>query len=322
MLKNPLVSIIVPVYNSAKYIQETIDNLLAQTWANKEIICVDDGSTDSSKDIILTYIDNYKEIALLSQSNSGAPAARNHGLKYAKGDYIQFIDADDLMDEDKIEKQLFYSNFTEDGIVTCDWARFDENSNINNIELKYNFCDLKLTEYTPLEWLYLNKMAPVHSWLTPRKIIDKVGPWEEDLFINQDGEYFFRVVGNCSKVIINKNVAVYYRSSINGSISSKSKEHKAVISKLKTLKILEYTVLSIENTTRSRRFLANRYQRFIYNNYPVNKKLLPEVEEKIKELGGSDYKMNWEGLTKKIVSLFGWKMTSRIKNIFDGRVFY
>src|SRR5580698_4662849 len=96
----PLVSIIIPSYNSENHLAETIKSALSQTWVNKEIIIIDDGSTDSSVQIAKGFESNVK---VLVQKNKGASAARNAGLKEAKGDYIQFLDSDDLLSPDKIE---------------------------------------------------------------------------------------------------------------------------------------------------------------------------------------------------------------------------
>ena len=99
-----LVSILIPSYNAEEWIEETIQSALSQTWPRKEIIIVDDGSTDNSLRIAKEYESN--SVKVISQENSGAAVARNKALEYAQGDYIQWLDADDLLAPDKIEKQL------------------------------------------------------------------------------------------------------------------------------------------------------------------------------------------------------------------------
>src|SRR5579875_322194 len=101
---HPLISIIIPLYNAEKYIIETIDSALQQSYKNIEIIIIDDGSTDSSFNVAETYKSD--NIIVVKQENKGASAARNHGLKLAKGEYIQFLDADDILDVNKIEYQI------------------------------------------------------------------------------------------------------------------------------------------------------------------------------------------------------------------------
>jgi glycosyltransferase involved in cell wall biosynthesis len=99
-----LVSILIPSYNSEKWVSATIESALSQTWAKKEIVIVDDGSTDKSLQIAKKY--ESKLVKVITQKNGGAAVARNKALEYAQGDYIQWLDADDLLAPDKIEKQL------------------------------------------------------------------------------------------------------------------------------------------------------------------------------------------------------------------------
>ena len=98
----PLVSIIIPTYNSASFITEAIDSCLMQTYTKFEIIVINDGSTDNTDEVVLKYID---KITYIKQENAGAARARNLGIAEAKGDYIAFLDADDLWSEDKIQNK-------------------------------------------------------------------------------------------------------------------------------------------------------------------------------------------------------------------------
>ena len=106
-MEEDLVSIVVPVYNAEKYINDTIKTVQEQTYKNWELILVDDGSKDKSKSIIKNYMKNDERIKLYCQSENGGPAiARNKGIDLAKGHFLCFQDADDLWDADKLEKQL------------------------------------------------------------------------------------------------------------------------------------------------------------------------------------------------------------------------
>lgn len=104
------VSIIVPVYNAAKYIKETIATVRSQTYTNWELILVDDGSSDDSKLLITDLLADYKDdrIFFFTKENSGAARTRNYGLSKATGRYITFLDADDLWNSKKIEKQIAF----------------------------------------------------------------------------------------------------------------------------------------------------------------------------------------------------------------------
>lgn len=102
-MKQPLISCIVPVYNGELYLREAIDSILAQTYRPLEIIVVDDGSTDATPDVVAGYGDRLRYIR---QPNAGPGAARNHGLNLAQGEFIAFLDADDLWHPDKLARQM------------------------------------------------------------------------------------------------------------------------------------------------------------------------------------------------------------------------
>lgn len=112
-----LVSIIIPCFNGAPYVEECVDSCLSQTHPKVEIIVVDDGSTDGSVNILKSY---GSTICLIEQQNQGAPAARNAGFAQSKGEFIQFLDADDAILPDKLEKQVAFLNTNPDvDVVSC-----------------------------------------------------------------------------------------------------------------------------------------------------------------------------------------------------------
>ena len=101
-----LVSVIIPVFNAEHYIRECLDSVLGQSYKNLEIILTDDGSTDSTKDLLSEYTFLDSRIKIIHQSNKGPAAARNSSLTEARGEYIVFFDADDVMFRDKISQQV------------------------------------------------------------------------------------------------------------------------------------------------------------------------------------------------------------------------
>ena len=103
-MENPLISIVVPVYNCEQYISECIDSILGQTYTNIQLILVDDGSTDNSLAICENYLDRDRRVLLISQENLGVSMARNAGLDAAEGAYIGFVDSDDFIDRKMYEK--------------------------------------------------------------------------------------------------------------------------------------------------------------------------------------------------------------------------
>src|SRR5258705_639331 len=125
----PLVSILIPAYNSEEWIADTIQSAIAQTWQRKEIIVVDDGSRDRTAEVARRFAS--KKVTVVSVENGGAAAARNHAFKLSQGDYIQWLDADDLLAPDKIQRQLATLEGAEDKqiLLSSPWAYFTYRTN-------------------------------------------------------------------------------------------------------------------------------------------------------------------------------------------------
>ncbi|MCQ2370492.1 MAG: glycosyltransferase [Akkermansia sp.] len=123
----PLVSVVIPVYNAEKYLRETLDCVCNQTLRNIEIICVDDGSTDSSQDILQEYAARDPRFRILHQQNQYAGVARNNGMAAARGKYLSFLDADDLFEPDMLEKMSARAEETGAEMVCCDVDCFTDN---------------------------------------------------------------------------------------------------------------------------------------------------------------------------------------------------
>src|SRR5579862_1211131 len=121
---NPLVSILIPAYNAEEWIVDTLQSALAQSWARKEIIVVDDGSRDRTAEVARRFAS--KEVTVVSIQNQGAAAARNHAMRLAQGDYIQWLDADDLLAPDKIKCQLAGLRESDSNrvLLSGPWAHF------------------------------------------------------------------------------------------------------------------------------------------------------------------------------------------------------
>lgn len=215
----PLVSIIIPAFNSEKYLGETVRSALAQTWPNKEIIIVDDGSSDGTLAIAKQFESH--DVKVLTQENRGAAAARNTGLAVAQGDYMQWLDADDLLAPDKISRQFAGELIDDPSFVhTCRYARFHSRPraarNVTNALCRD--LDARGWLFTALEtgdWL------ATATWLVSRRLTDLAGPWNERLTpgVNDDGEYFCRVVSFSNGVKFHEDAMVYYRIGNSNSLS-------------------------------------------------------------------------------------------------------
>lgn len=128
-MKKPAISIIMPVYNVEKFLQKTIRSVQNQTFTDFEVICVDDGSTDRSVEIIQETAREDSRFSLLEQKNAGAGAARNYGFSFARGEYAIFLDSDDLFSPELLEKLHNAISQNKAQIATCNFSTFDELGN-------------------------------------------------------------------------------------------------------------------------------------------------------------------------------------------------
>ena len=128
-MSKDLVSVITPCYNGAAYVSQTIESVLSQTYPHWEMIVVDDGSKDSSAEIVRSYAEKDPRIILLQQENAGSAAARNNGIRNAKGRYLALLDADDLWEPDFLEEQIRFMGEHNAICVYGSYRCIDENSN-------------------------------------------------------------------------------------------------------------------------------------------------------------------------------------------------
>lgn len=183
----PTISVIIPNYNYAQYLRMAIDSVLAQTYSQIEIIVVDDGSSDGSREVLESYGD---KITTVFQSNAGVSAARNRGIAESSGDFIAFLDPDDVWFPEKIEKQLakFVSD-SELGLVHVGIEHIDGNGDSLDVVL----CG---TEGWVLEDILLGK--PVifgggSGFLVPRRVIDEIGEFDPRMSTSADWDIFCRI---------------------------------------------------------------------------------------------------------------------------------
>ena len=148
MTKQPKISVIIPVYNTEKYLKECLDSIVNQTLKDIEIICVDDGSTDDSLSILQEYAKKDNRIMIIDQKNSGVSSARNSGLDKATGEYLAFVDPDDWIDKDMYEQTIGYMANNDLDIVCFDVEEVRTNKSF----VRYKYAGNK--SFTSYEALY------------------------------------------------------------------------------------------------------------------------------------------------------------------------
>lgn len=285
MIENPKVSILIPLYNSEEYIAETIDSCLNQTYQNIEIIIVDDGSKDSSLDIVRRYEDKYQNIKVDAQKNSGAAATRNRAFELSTGNYIQYLDADDLLHPDKIRLQMEILKTTDARTLAFGrWGTFHqsvENVFWKHLSVNKNYDDSK---QFLIELWESGMTVVIFSWLMSRELVEESGGWNEEFSTNDDGEFSARVVNISSNVLFVETSLGYYRKDNENSLSNQISK-KALRSNLKTFETYIELMKDDMDKTEVRRSLALVYSRFLYKIPPSYKDLILETNDKIHSMG-------------------------------------
>jgi glycosyltransferase involved in cell wall biosynthesis len=258
-VNTPLVSVIIPAFNAAPWIRESVNSVILQTYGKLEIIVVDDGSTDNTAVLLGEFSD--PRIHVIRQPQSGAAAARNTGLSIAVGDYIQFLDADDLLSAEKIELQVHELGVRPPrSVASCEWMRLDTQG-IHSVPERSAW---RLEE--PIEWLISSlsgggMMQPA-AWLVPRAVIEATGLWNESLTLHDDGEYFARVLTNTKQNVFVEKARVIYRSNPSGLSSQRNR--KAAESALAVCRARHSIILERRSDLSARAAIATQYAQFVY----------------------------------------------------------
>lgn len=207
-----LISVIVPVYRVEKYLKKCIDSILEQTYRNMEIILVDDGSDDSCPDICEEYAKIDKRVKVIHQTNGGLSAARNSGIRAAKGKYISFIDSDDYIEKDMYEVLVKRMQKDESQLAVCNYMYVDESGNfIESLNKKNAIIDGVITPKEALERLILDRNCyyiPAWNKLYERSLFKDIQFPEGKL--NEDEFVVHYIYEKCRKISCVEKELYYY----------------------------------------------------------------------------------------------------------------
>lgn len=216
-----LVSVIVPCYNQAQYLEDALQSVLEQTYPTWECIIVNDGSTDNSEEIAKTWTERDPRFSYVFQKNKGLSNARNKGLIIAKGNYIQFLDSDDFLCPEKFKSSIEIIKSSINNIVISNFNVFFENVN----QIKPPFCILKM-ECFNLESILLdwdNKFnIPIHCGFFQKSFFEDF-KFPEDLRAKEDWIMWLSFFKNSPNVYFIDTPLVYYRTHRNS--MTKNLEH-------------------------------------------------------------------------------------------------
>jgi glycosyltransferase involved in cell wall biosynthesis len=304
-----LVSIIISAFNAGKYICDTLDSVLQQSYSNVEVIVVNDGSTDNTLALIESY--QKKGVKIISQDNKGQDCALNNGFNISKGEFVKFLDSDDLINAEMVALQVAALHASEDCVVYSEWARFYDNQpyNANFSSLDY-WKDMK-----PLDFLIARPegvMLQCGTMLIPRNLIDKVGGWDERLILYNDTEFFNRIILASKGVKFVKGARLYYRSGMSSSISAQN-GRKYFESTLLAIDLIADQLLKKEDSIRIRTFISNLYQDRYFQLYPLYPDLCIDYENRLLEYPHSTLKPQGGKIFKLLHFFLGWKITKVVQ---------
>ncbi|MFH1612729.1 MAG: glycosyltransferase [bacterium] len=215
----PKISVIIPTYNAAQYIEKSLKSVLNQTYKDFEIIIVDDGSTDNTKEVLKPYLSS---IIYIYQQNKKQAFARNIAIKKAQGDYIAFLDADDFWLPETLEIQkLSLDLYPEIAMVFGNIIEFDEKGNfeiggIKKEELhifeksnNINFNNKKIEIFygNVFKYLFKGNFVPIMTVMIRKTISEKIGNFDEQMVLAEDYDMWLRISKNYSLGYIKQNLA-------------------------------------------------------------------------------------------------------------------
>jgi len=219
------VTVIIPIYNTEKYIADCLDSILNQTLKEIEIVCVDDGSTDNTPDILDEYAEKHSQITVLHQHNQYAGAARNAGKRIARGEYLVFWDSDDFFDSTALE--LMYNQCKQDDADICVCSAFDYMEDIQKNFLSSSYLNMKyVPEMRPFnrETIpdYILNFTTAHPWnkMFRRGFIENIGL---DFQTTRNGNDIYFVINSlcfAERITVVNKPLIYYRTNQTDSLFS------------------------------------------------------------------------------------------------------
>jgi teichuronic acid biosynthesis glycosyltransferase TuaG len=264
---NPLVTVIIPLYNAEKYIVETIESVMNQTYQNWELLVIDDCSTDNSRSLVEKFEKEDSRIRLIeSETNFGGPARpRNIGIDNAKGEYIAFLDADDVWTNSKLKKQIEIIHNTNYDIIYTLANTIDTNSNIIGEFKNQNIYNKLKYFYSDLTILYFSNYININTVLMKKDLNIKFRE-NKNLIALEDWMFWIENLYNNKKIKFISEPLINYRIDIN-SISDRGSDksyRKAYIL---------YSILFFEKKISFSKFLIS----FILNSFRI---LLKNIQSK------------------------------------------
>ena len=312
------VSVIIALYNAEKFIADTLFSVINQTWKNIEIIVVNDGSKDTSREVVERL--NISNLNFYNRKNEGQCASSNFGLSKSSGELIKFLDADDILAYDCIEKMVLKWRENPNRLVFGQWHYFV--NDVSHVKL-YNSVVYKDYD-SALNWYVdvlenAGAMLAGWMWLIPRSILKKAGGWDERLHLMNDFEFSTRLILNSDGIGFAKDALHYYRKGLENAMTSSMNE-KIALSIYTGLKEAMGNILKKENSNRMRKGFAYQFQKWVFQFYPNQKTITKKMELIIIDLGGCEVKPEGGMLFKLLNTILPWTWVKQLQYIMHKTV--
>jgi len=311
-MSKPRVSVLIPCYNAEKYVGETLECVFRQTWPELEVIVVDDGSTDGSARVIRSF--NRSNLRLIQQVNRGQTAALNAACSQANGDLVQFLDADDLIEPDKIALQIKRLRNSPRCIASAEWGRFYG----TKCETVFRTTSVS-RDLSPIDWLVESRLGMMFPalWLIPIAIVRTIGQWREELTLNNDAEYFTRALLASDQILFCEGARCHYRSGVAGSLSG-SRSPGAIASRFKVIELCESYIRAVEDSERTRRCFALNWQEFAHFAYPYDRTAANRAMDRARALHPIHLRPAGGVRFRWLSRMIGWR-AARVLQVATGR---
>lgn len=309
--EGPLISVLIPCFNAERYVEDSLESVLSQTYKRIEVIVVDDGSADKSCEIVGGFRD--RGVRLIRQESAGAAAARNRAFKASSGDFVMFLDADDVIGERHLAALIDRCQNSQRCVSMSQWDRFYTVRDEAEFPVRQSYHDDDGVSWLVSEFARARGMTQAGMFLIPRVLMDEFGLWNETCSFRDDFEFFFRIISKSQGVRFAPEARLYYRSGVPNSLSRR-RDANAVCGAFAGLVLGTEHLIEAEDSARTRRVCANILQDFIYEYYPAYSSLRERARRKVEALGGADVEPDGPPGFQKLRGLLSWRIARRAQH--------
>ncbi len=310
------VSVLIPCHNAATHIGATLASVFEQTWGDLEVIVVDDGSTDSSRETLAALAAKDSRMKILPGEHRGASAARNRAFAASSGVFVLYLDADDLIVREHVARLYAVIANVPGKVALGEWDRFQKNPEEAKFPTRATYIDATGAEWLANDWMAARPMTQCGMALIPRGLVQTHGGWDERLSLVDDFEFFARIIARSAGVRHAPGARLYYRSNLKFSLSGR-KNRKAVESAFLSLMLGTAHLIAAENSPQARRACANVLQDFDYTYYPDHADLRAKARARARELGGADLSPDGPPGFHRLRRLVGWRAARRLQRLAE-----